>query len=91
MAIDESDPVALRALQDDIYRGKVLRARGMTPTERLDEGLELMDQIFSWMHSGAMSQTGTTDPEEGWRELESRLDRLRKLHEHKLYRKVVSA
>lgn len=87
----ESDKNALLALQEDIYRGKVLRARKMTPTERLDEALELMDQIFQWMHSGAMNQRSLTDPEAGWRELERRLERLRRLHEHDLYCKVGAA
>ena len=87
----ESDPEKLRLLQEDIYRGKVLRARRMTPTERLDEALELSNGIFSWMHSGAMGPGRETDPEEGWRELERKLSRLRRLHEHELYRPVTAA
>jgi len=42
----------LRPLQDAIYRDKVCRARAMTATERLDEGLELSNDIYTWMLVG---------------------------------------
>ena len=41
MANIHDDPAALKALQDDIYREKVLRARAMTPLQRLGEAIEL--------------------------------------------------
>ena len=85
---DAANPAALRALQDDIFRRKVLRARAMTPTQRLDEALELTQATFDTMHSGAMAQCGFTDPADGWREVKRRLDRLRRFQEHNLYRPV---
>ncbi len=88
---DDIDPTALRVLQDGLFRQKVLRARRMTPTERLDEALELTQSIFDWMHSGAMQQCGFTDPADGWREVERRLARLRRYQEHNLYRPVPAA
>jgi hypothetical protein len=88
---DDTSPAALRELQEDIYRRKVLRARGMTPTERLDEALELTQSIFDWMHSGAMQQCGFTDPADGWQEVKRRLARLRRYQEHNLYRPVAAA
>jgi hypothetical protein len=84
----QADPAKLRAVQEEIYRGKVLRARAMTPTQRLDEALELTQSIFQWMHSGAMNQCGLTEEAEGWREVRRRLSRLRRFHEHNLYRPV---
>jgi len=75
----------LAALQNAIYREKVLRARAMTPEQRLTEAFELTDEIFQSMHRGAMSQLGTDDPEEGWREVRRRLDRLTAHHERDLY------
>ncbi len=75
----------LEALQDAIYRDKVLRARAMTPEERLAEAFELTDEVFQRMHAGAMSQLGLEDDEEGWREVRRRLDRLAAFHERGLY------
>jgi len=76
------DPAALKALQDQIYRENILRARAMTEEQRLAEALELTNEVFSRMHTGAMWQTGTTDSEQGWREVRRRLDRLRRTHDH---------
>jgi hypothetical protein len=75
----------LEALQEAIYRDKVLRSRGMTPEERLAEAFELTDEVFQRMHDGAMSQLGTGDEEEGWREVHRRLDRLSQMDEYGLY------
>jgi hypothetical protein len=85
---EASEHAAVQALQDDIFRQKVLRARKMTPTQRFDEALELTESTFKWMHAGAMAQCGFTDPEDGWREVRRRLDRLRRYQEHNLYRPV---
>ena len=81
----EDDPAALQALQDSIYRDKILRARAMTPAERLAETFELSNDIFTWMHAGAMAQCHLTDDEAGWEEVTRRLAKLRRLHEHGLY------
>ena len=52
------NPAALKALQDAIYRDKVLRARSMTPDQRLAEVFELTNSVFERMHGGAMWQWG---------------------------------
>ncbi len=70
------DPAALKALQDELYREKVRRARAMTPEQRLAEAFELTNGVFARMHVGAMWQLSTTDPALGWQEVRRRLDRL---------------
>lgn len=86
MANPHDDPAALKELQDSIYREKVLRARAMTPVERFDSGFELTDFAFHRMHAGALSKLRTDDEAAGWREVERWMGRLRKAHEHELYR-----
>lgn len=76
-------------LQDAIYRDKVMRTRAMTPDQRLDEALELSNDIYAWMLDGAKAEMGLTSDEEGWVEVERRLQRLRRMHERDLYRPVV--
>jgi hypothetical protein len=76
----------LEAMQDAIYREKVLRARNMTPGERLDEALELSNGIYGWMLDGAKAQCGLTSDEDGWAEVRRRLQRLRSARESKHYR-----
>lgn len=82
MANIHDDPAALKALQDGIYREKILRSRGMTVQERLADALELTNGVFARMHAGAMWQTGTTNSEAGWQEVRRRLDRLAQVHDH---------
>jgi hypothetical protein len=60
----------------------------MSASERLDEALELSNDIFSWMLDGAKSQCGLATDEEGWVEVEARLHRLRRIHEAGLYKPV---
>jgi hypothetical protein len=86
----ETDSDALKTLQDEIYRDKVLRARAMSPTERMDEALELSNDIYTWMLDGAKSQCGLTSEEEGWAEVQRRLQTLRGLHEKSLYKSVAA-
>lgn len=86
----ESNPDALKSLQDAIYRDKVLRARAMTPAERLDEALELSNDIYAWMLDGAKSQCDLRTDVEGWTEVQRRLQTLRKLHERNLYQPVAA-
>lgn len=86
----ESDVDALKTLQDEIYRDKVLRARAMSPSERLDEALELSNDIYTWMLDGAKSQCGLSSDEEGWAEVQRRLQTLRRLHERTLYKSVAA-
>lgn len=71
----------LKAMQDDIYREKILRARRQTPAERLADVFELSNAVFARMLAGAMWQTGVTDEREGWRIVRKRLARLRQVHD----------
>ena len=76
------DPAALKALQDDIYRERVLRARKMTVAERLADVFELSNHQFGMMLGGAMHRLGTRDEAAGWREVKrwmQRLDHVREL------------
>ena len=85
MANIHDDPAALKALQDDIYREKVLRARGMTVEERLADVFELSNHVFGMMLSGAMHRLGTSDEEAGWQEVRRWMERLDRTHDHGLY------
>jgi hypothetical protein len=76
----------LKVLQAEIYRDKVLRSRAMTPAERLAEALELSNDIYSWMLDGAKAQCRLPSDEDGWAEVQRRLQTLRRLHESKLYK-----
>lgn len=78
-------PTALKDLQDSIYRDKVLRARALTPEQRLDDIFELSDLQFGMMHAGAMQRLGTSDVAAGWQEVRQGLDRLCRARDHRLY------
>lgn len=71
----------LKAMQDSIYREKILRARRQTPEERLADVFELTNAVFARMHAGAMWQAGITDEQEGWNIVRRRLARLSKVHD----------
>ena len=76
------NPAALKALQDAIYRDKILRARAMTPEQRLAEVFELSNHQVGMMHAGAMDRIGTTDKEEGWVEVRRWFKRLDQVRDH---------
>ena len=78
-------PTALKDLQDSIYREKVLRARAMTPEERLESVFELADFQIQIMHAGAMHKIGTSDPEWGWQEVRRWMDRLDHARDFRFY------
>lgn len=78
-------PTALKDLQDSIYREKVLRARAMTPEERLESVFELADFQMGMMHAGAMNRIGTSDPELGWQEVRRWIDRLDRARDFRFY------
>lgn len=84
----DSKRAELKTLQDAIYLDKVRRARAMSPDERLDEALELSNDIYTWMLDGAKSQCHLHTDAEGWAEVERRLGTLRRLHERNLYKPV---
>ena len=79
------DPAALKALQDDIYRERILRARRMTVEQRLADVFELSNHQFGMMLSGAMHRLGTQDREAGWQEVCRWMKRLDRVHDHGLY------
>ena len=79
------NPTALKALQDEIYRQKVLRARGMTVAERLTEVFEQSHLQLGMMLAGAMDRLGTQDEAAGWQEVRRWMDRLDRVHEHGMY------
>lgn len=85
MANIHDDPAALKALQDDIYRERILRARVMTVEQRLADVFELSNHMFGMMHGGAMNRLGTRDEAAGWREVQRWMQRLDKVHDHGLY------
>ena len=93
MSNPHDDPAALKELQDAIYREKVLRARGMTAEERLNEVFDLSNRQFGMMLAGAMHRLGTDDVEEGWEEVGRWLERLDRVRDYGLYvrEKPVSA
>lgn len=79
------DTTALKKLQEDIYRERILRARRMTPEQRLNDVFELSDQMFGMMLAGAMHRLGTTDEAAGWKEVRRWMHRLDRVRDHGLY------
>jgi hypothetical protein len=71
----------LKAMQDSIYREKILRARRQTPEERLADVFELTNSVFTRMHEGAMWQAGISDERQGWDIVRKRLARLRQVYD----------
>ena len=85
MANIHDDPAALKALQDDIYRERILRARRMTVEQRLADVFELSNHQFGMMLGGAMHRLGTSDEAAGWQEVRRWMERLDRVREHGLY------
>ncbi len=79
------DPAALKALQDDIYRERILRARKLTVEQRLADVFELSNHQFGMMLAGAMHRLGTRDEAAGWQEVRRWMARLDRVREHGLY------
>ena len=71
----------LKAMQDSLFREKILRARRQTPEERFADVCELSNTVMSRMHDGAMWQLTLTDELKGWDVVRQRLARLRRVHE----------
>jgi hypothetical protein len=80
------DAAQLKELQDSIFREKVLRARSMTDSERLDSALEQIDFAFVMMRDGIRMQFPElrTD-EEVENVLRERLDLLRRMDDRGLF------
>ena len=88
MSNPHDHPTALADLQDSIYREKVLRARRMTPEERISSVLEQSNFQFGMMLAGAMARIGTENENVGWQEVRSGLDRMDRVREHGFYSKT---
>jgi len=85
MSNPHETPGALKALQDDIYREKILRAHQMTCEQRLADVFELSNHQFGMMLSGAMHRLGTRDHFAGWAEVARWMNRLDLVREQGLY------
>ena len=85
MANIHDDPAALKALQDDIYRDRILRARRLTVEQRLADVFEISNHMFGMMLGGAMHKLATQDKMEGWAEVRRWMHRLDRVREHSLY------
>lgn len=68
-----------KELADDIYRRRVLRARAMTPGERMLEGMRLWDGVVKRMTGGIKHQYPKADAAEVDQILVRRLRRLRQV------------
>lgn len=79
---------SIQELADAMYREKVLRARKLTIAERIETGIELGIVAEKAMISGIRSQFPAATAEEQQEILATRLGRLKKLHEHKLFEAV---
>lgn len=78
----------LKAMQDDIYREKILRARRQTPEQRLADVFELSNHQFGMMLGGAMHRIGTRDESKGWEEVRRWMGRLDRAREYQFYTTV---
>ncbi len=74
----------LEKLQDAIYMEKVLRARAMTPEQRLADVFELTNDVLGRMLAGVMWQKKIEDPDEGRKIVAQQIDRLRYVHDYEL-------
>jgi len=72
----------LEKLQDAIYMEKVLRARQLTPEQRLADVFELTNTVMERMLAGVMWQKKIEDPDEAKVELAKQIDRLRYVRDY---------
>ena len=84
-AMTETEAADLKAMQDDIYRERILRARSQTVEDRLADVFEQSNFQFRMMHAGAMDKIRTQDEAEGWQEVRRWMQRLDRVHDHGLY------
>jgi hypothetical protein len=75
----------LKAMQDSIYREKILRARRQTPEQRLADVFELSNHQLGMMLAGAMHKIQTSDHDRGWEEVRRWMTRLDRVRENGLY------
>lgn len=87
MANPHKIPGALEELQNSIYRDRILRARRMTPEERLDAVFELSEFQLNMLHAGEMHRHSLNDPAEGWNRVAEALDRVAKARDVEFFTK----
>lgn len=68
-------------LMESIERERILRARRMSPADRVEEGLRQSELAFQVMRDGVRGDHPDADEAEVERILKNRLDRLRRLEE----------
>jgi hypothetical protein len=66
-----------QALIDEIYRRKVIRARQLTPAQRLLASLEHSDAMVEWMRAGIRHQHPSASEHEVSQILIERINRVR--------------
>ncbi|MBM3866322.1 MAG: hypothetical protein FJ381_10595 [Verrucomicrobia bacterium] len=79
-------PAALRALQNDIYREQIRRARQLTIQQRLNDVFDLSNHMFGMMLGGAMHRLNTRDEAAGWVEVRRWMGRMDRARDHGFYR-----
>ena len=75
-------------LMDDIFREKVLRARRMTPAERIEDVFKLYDMGVELMRSGIRAQHPDWSGDQIEAEISRRFACIRQLEEHGIYQPV---
>jgi hypothetical protein len=81
----QTQVVSLQELQRQIFREKVLRARGMSEAERFAETLELIETGYTAMRGGVRIQHPEATAEETERLLRERVGKLRRLEDRDLF------
>ena len=76
----------IKPLADAIYADKVRRARAAPATQKMGWGAELFADACERMCDGIRAQFPAFGPDEVKAMLQKRLNRLRKLDEHGIYR-----
>lgn len=83
--MNEAEAAALKAMQDDIYRERILRARSQTVEERLADVFEQSNFQFQTIHAAAMYKLNTYDEAEGWHQVRLWMDSIDRLNDHGRY------
>jgi hypothetical protein len=81
----------IRQLADNIYRRKVMRARLAPLSQKMGWGAELFSEACDRMRAGIRSQFPDANKTEVEKILRRRLNRLRQLEEHGIYKTLATA
>jgi hypothetical protein len=73
-------------LIDQLYREEVLRARAMTPEQRITAAFEIAPLAHAFMYSGIRSQHPDVDDTELLRLARERIAKVRRCNEWKIFR-----